>query len=200
MARSKDQTARRRQISEAARRAVVSQGGSGLRIRHIAEEAKLSAGSVLYYYPDIEDLIIEVYEHAVERFSSRRLEAAKEIEQPGPRLAATIRAGLAAGPHDEEVYVLHVAINYFDRNPAIKAIDRALYSRQVSMYQVILETGQARGGFDLSGPSLTIARNIVALEDSYNFHIVTGSPTIDREEAAQLIFSYGELATGRSLS
>ena len=199
MARPKNQTARREQISAAARRSLVTKGTNGLQLKHIAEEAGMSSGSILYYYPDLQQLLIEVYEHAVERFSSRRRDAAAQISDASDRLARTILSGLATGVDDEEVYLLHIAVGYFDQYPSVKLIDRMLFDRQVAMYETILETGAATGDFTLVHSGGDIARHIVALEDTYNFHIVTGNPALGRAEAARLISGYAELATGRSL-
>lgn len=195
MARPKNQTARRRQISDAARRVLIDRGASGLQLKDIAEGAGLSSGSVLYYYPEMEQLLTEVYEDAVERFSSRRGELADSIAEPAHRLAETILAGLATGPEDAEVYLLHVAVGYFDRYPSVRLVDRMLFDRQVGMYQTILAAGAARGEFALTAASRDIATNMVALEDTYNFHIVTGHPGFNRQRCANLIGSYAEQAT-----
>ena len=56
------------------------------------------------------------------------------------------------------------------------ALLTALYDRQVSMYQTILELGAARGDFTLTADSLTIARNLVALQDAYGYRIVARHP------------------------
>ncbi|TYB41826.1 TetR/AcrR family transcriptional regulator [Actinomadura chibensis] len=199
MGRPKNQRARRRQIADAARRIMLTHGSDGLRIRQIAGEAGLSAGSILYYFPDMDDLVIAVYEHAVERFSTRRREAAVGITDPSERLAAFIERGLATGPDDEEVYLLHVAIGAFDRNPAIKILDRVLFDRQVAVYEAVLEAGEASGAFTLAGTSQEVARTLVALEDSLNSHIVTGNPAITRDVALGLVTGYARLATGVSL-
>jgi hypothetical protein len=75
----------------------------------------------------------------------------------------------------------------------------SLYDRQVAMYQVILETGAAQGIFSLTSASLTIARNIVALEDAYGYRMVARHPSLDAEAATELILDYARVATGHPL-
>ena len=75
-----------------------------------------------------------------------------------------------------------------------------LYERQVALYQIILEVGQAQGVFTLAASPLSIARNLVALEDAYGLHIVTNNVAIDYEAARRLIYDFAELATNCRMS
>jgi hypothetical protein len=70
----------------------------------------------------------------------------------------------------------------------------------VSMYQTILELGAAQRVFTLAAGSLTIARNLVALEDAYGYRIVARHPTLRAAEALELILSYARLVTGNPLA
>lgn len=74
-----------------------------------------------------------------------------------------------------------------------------LYDRQVSLYQSILDTGAALETFRLSGDSLPIARNLVALEDAYGYRITARHPVIGPQEAAELILDYARTATNNPL-
>ena len=68
------------------------------------------------------------------------------------------------------------------------------------MYQVVLEQGAARGIFRLQSDSLSIARNLVALEDAYGYRMVAQHPVIDHPAATELIVGYARLATGHALA
>ena len=85
------------------------------------------------------------------------------------------------------------------RYPAYAAMLSSLYDRQVTMYQVILETGAATGIFTLAQPAVTIARNIVALEDAYGYRMVARHPAIDHATATRLILDYARLSTTHPL-
>ena len=68
------------------------------------------------------------------------------------------------------------------------------------MYQAILEMGRAQGAFTLANDSLSIARNLVALEDAYGYRIMAGHPSLDHGATAELILDYARLATTHPLA
>lgn len=196
MARRKDQAARRRQLRQAARRAIAARGIDGLRIKDVAAEAGLSSQSVLYYYPELDGLVEEAIAHTLERFADRRAAAVSD-DDPRAALVAMVAAGLPSGPEDEDLRVLYEAAGYFRDNPRLGEAIRALTARQVELYERLLVDGAARGVFRLAADSHAIARNLVALEDAYGLYIVGGAPMA--EEARRLILSYASLATGCEL-
>ena len=198
MARRKDQGARRLQLRGAAQRAIVTRGADAVRVKDIALEAGLSSQSVLYYYPDIDDLIEEAIRHSIERFSERRAALADSIHDPREQLVATIRAGFPTGPEDDDLRVLYESSAYFGKNPVMGALIRALTASQVELYRRILEVGHAVGAFELADESRAIARNLVALEDAYGLYIISGAPI--HEEAIDLVLGYASLATRRELT
>jgi AcrR family transcriptional regulator len=196
MARRRNQTARRQVITAAAEKAILARGAHRVRIKDVAEAAGLSSGSISYYYPDIDELLLEVYETGVERFYTERLAATNAIADPRERLLAAIATGLPRERDDEEVRLLY-ELGTAQRGAASwGSLIRSLYDRQVAMYQAILEVGQADGTFVLADDARALARNFVALEDAYGLHIVTNNPTIDFEVARGLICSYAAMATG----
>jgi AcrR family transcriptional regulator len=193
MPRRKDQAARRRQLRHAARRALAARGVDGVRVKDVAAEAGLSPQSVLYYYPELDELVAEAIRHTLERFGERRLEAAGRSDDPRRALAAMIAAGLPSGPDDEDLRVLYGAAGYFRDNEELGAAIRAMTARQVEIYRGVLELGEARGVFSLAESSESIARNLVALEDAYGLYIIGGAPIA--EEALRQILSFAALAT-----
>lgn len=197
MARRKDQAARRSELKQAARRAIASRGIDGVRVKDVAAEAGLSSPAVLYYYPNLDDLIEEAINHTLERFAERRRDVTDAIDDPRAALVSTIRAGLPTGPDDQDLRVLYEAAGYFRDNPTLGALIRSMTARQVDVYRHILELGQVRGVFELTDTSYAIARNLVALEDAYGLYIISGAPMED--EAFGLILSYAAGATRCSL-
>jgi AcrR family transcriptional regulator len=196
MARHKDQAARRGQLKAAARRVIAVRGIEGTRIKDVAEASGLSSQSVLYYYPELDDLIEEAIRHTLERFAERRVAAVADAGDPRAALVSTIRAGLPSGPDDEDLRILYEAAGHFRDNPALGAQIRALTARQVEMYRRVLELGAARGVFALAATSDSIAQNLVALEDAYGLYIIGGAPIV--EDAFQQIVSFATMATGCS--
>lgn len=200
MAQQRKRRADRRQdLIEAARRAMLRHGTDGVHLNQIAEEAGLTSGAVLYHYPHLDDLLLEAHHAGMERFYDQRLRRVQEETDPVKRLVITIRSGLPDGPDDPDVRLLNELGGAAGRNRIYATLLTTLYDRQVSMYQLILETGAAQGVFTLTGASLTIARNLVALEDAYGYRITARHPMIGPAEARELILAYARQATSHPL-
>lgn len=194
MARRKNQTERRGQLKQAARRVIAERGVEATRVKDVAAEAGLSPQSVLYYYPNLGDLIEEALRHGVQRFAERRFDEADRMDDPRQALVRTIRAGLPEGPDDVDMRILYEAAGYFRDHPTHGDLIRSMTARQVEVYRRILELGEARGVFRLATGAHAIARNLVALEDAYGLYIISGAPMA--EEALELILSFATIATG----
>ncbi|CAM3311793.1 TetR/AcrR family transcriptional regulator [Kibdelosporangium persicum] len=200
MARPKRQEARRTQLMEAARRAVVERGLAELRLGDVARQAGLSPGSVLYYFPTLPDLLQEVQREAIGRFCTAREQAVRDEPDPRRRLLAMIRSGLPEGPGDELAYLLYELGAFARKDPAYAARYIDLYHRQVAIYVGILEAGAAAGVFRLAGDALGIARNLVILEDGYGLHMTMAVPTFHPTDAERQIIAYAAIATGCDLT
>jgi AcrR family transcriptional regulator len=199
MATRKSRAERRRDLIEAARRAMIQHGTDGVHLHQVAEQAGLTSGAVLYHYPDLGDLLLEAHHAGMERFYELRLKKIAHLSDPVEKLVATVRSGVPDGPDDADVLLLNELGGAAGRSRVYATLLTTLYDRQVSMYQLILETGAAHGTFTLAGDSLTIARNLVALEDAYGYRIVARHPLIGPAEAAELILCYARQATGNPL-
>lgn len=201
MARPKRQEERRSQLVAAAQRAIAAHGPDGARLNRVAKEAGLTSGAVLYYYPDIDELMFEANRAGMERFYEGRVRMLEELpNDPVTRLLALAKSGLPSGPGDTEVRLLCELGGSAGRNPLMASLLTTLYDRQVGMYQVVLEQGAARGVFTLTQPSLVVARNLVALEDAYGYRIIARHPAIDHDAALELIVAFARLATGHALT
>ncbi|WP_345572180.1 TetR/AcrR family transcriptional regulator [Nonomuraea rosea] len=199
MAQRKSRSDRRIDLIEAARRAIIRYGIDGVQLSHVAEEAGLTSGAVLYHYPDLAELLVEAQHAGMERFYEQRMRRLATITGPAEKLVVTIRSGLPTGPLDPDVRLLNELGGAAGRNRVYGVLLTSLYDRQVSMYQSILDTGAALGVFALTADSVTVARNLVALEDAYGYRITARHPLIGPEEAAELILSYARTVTGNDL-
>ena len=198
MSRSKAGRARRDALVGAAQRAMLEHGADA-KLRHVAEAAGLTSGAVLYHFPDVQALLLEANRAGMERFYDERIAALATIDDPVEKLVVTVRTGLPVDRQDASVRLLCELGGAAGRQPVYAALLTALYDRQVAMYQVILESGTARGVFELAHDSRTISRNLVALEDAYGYRIIAGHPSIDHDIAAELILDYARVATGHPL-
>ncbi|MDH6195835.1 AcrR family transcriptional regulator [Mycobacterium frederiksbergense] len=191
-------TERRANLLHAAQRAVMKHGAD-VQLKQVAAEAGLTSGAVLYHFPDVQALLVEANRAGMERFYDQRLRAIEDIAELDRRLVVTIELGLPVDSDDPAVKLLCELGGVAGRYPAYAILLTALYDKQVAMYQVILESGAAKGTFTLSSPSLTIARNIVALEDAYGYRMVARHPSLDADTTINLILDYARVATGHPL-
>lgn len=190
---------RRLDLIAAAHRAIIRHGTDGVHLNHVAEEAGLTSGAVLYHYPRLSELLVDAHHAGMERFYEQRLKRIKGTRDPAEKLVVTIRSGLPHGPDDPDVRLLNELGGAAPRNRMYALLLTTLYDRQVSLYQSILDTGAALETFTLSGDSLLIARNLVALEDAYGYRITARHPMIGPQEAAELILDYARTATNNPL-
>jgi AcrR family transcriptional regulator len=195
MARPSKAAERRSELVAVARRAVIDRGVLDLRLRDIAEGAGMSSGSVLYYFPTLADLLHQVQREAVNRFCAQREAAAAAHRDPRRRLLEVIASGLPNGPDDELCVLLYELGTIARRDRGYAALHVALFERQVRVYTGILEAGAATGIFDLTDAPLTIARNLVTLEDGYGLNLTLAVPAIEAATAASMIRSYAATAT-----
>lgn len=201
MARPKRQEQRRSELVAAAQRTIAQHGPEGARLNRVAEEAGLTSGAVLYYYPNIDDLILEANRAGMERFYEQRVRMIESLDDdPVVRILALIDSGLPRDANDTEVRLLCELGGSAGRNPIWATLLTSLFDRQVSMYEVVLEQGAARGIFSLRQDARSIARNLVALEDAYGYRIMAAHPTIDHAAARNLIAEFARLATGHALA
>jgi AcrR family transcriptional regulator len=197
--RRKDQASRRRQLVEAGRRVLLERGAVGLRVKDVAERAGMAPSSVLYYYPRLDELMMDVSRGAIERYAERRSQQVRRLDDPVRQLRLAIRLGVPTGPDDEDSRLLYELDAFTGTSPAFAIMTSSFFDRQALLYQYVLESGAARGIFTLARPAETIARGLVALEDGLGLQVVTGHPAVDNAEAERILLSYAGVATGIEL-
>jgi len=199
MARTKNQTARRAQLTEAAQRAIAEHGAAGVRVEHVALEAGVSPNTVRYYFNDVEELLREAHRKAIERFFTERMAQARAIEDPIERLVATIDSGVASGPDDMETRLLWEGGRLAGESELFSVLMTTLHKQQELLYESILELGAATGAFQLNDEVPRIAQTLVALEDICGIRMVQNDPTLDHTEGKRMVLAYARLATGVDL-
>jgi AcrR family transcriptional regulator len=199
MGRPKDQRERRRDLVRAASQAIVDSGVAGVRIRNVAAQAGLSAGLVTYYYPSLDELVLDVHADAVRRFYSSRREAIDRVEDPLAQLAELVRLGVPDDVDDllcRVLYELHV---HGARSAAHAALMSSLWEQEVSLYELVLTRGTERGILTLRTTPREIAETVVALEDAVGLHVVGHNPAMSVERARVLVTRLVEREVGRPL-
>jgi AcrR family transcriptional regulator len=198
--RRKDQAMRREQLVRAARQVLLERGAVGLRVKDIAERAGLVPSSVLYYYPRIEELLLEVARDAIDRYAERRAREVRQLADPAEQLRLAIHLGVPTGPDDDESRLLYELDALTGTSPAFAMMTTSFFDRQALLYEYVLESGAAQGRFELTQPAQTLARGLVALEDGLGLQVVIQHPGIDGAEAEQILLRYASMATGLDLA
>jgi AcrR family transcriptional regulator len=197
--RRKDQAVRRRQLAEAGRQVLLERGAVGLRVKDVAERAGIAPSSVLYYYPRIDELMMEVSREAIERYAERRAQQVRLLDDPLGQLRLAIHLGVPTGPDDEDSRLLYELDAFTGTSQAFAVMSSSFFDRQAMLYEYILESGVTRGSFTLTAPAITIARSLVALEDGLGLQVVIGHPGLDSAQAERILLRYAESATGADL-
>jgi len=199
MARKKDQAARRQQLVSATIELIADRGIEALTLAAIADRVGVSHRLVAYYYADLESLVQEAHEAAVERYYWARRQALDQVADPQRRLLQLIRSGLPGQQDRQLSQVLNELSANASRSRVHAQLMSQLFDREVSLYLSVLQEGQAAGAFRLSQPALTLARNLVALEDAYGFHLLAKVSSIDASAALGALVDYARTATGATL-
>lgn len=186
MARPRRQEERRADLVEAALVAVSEHGLRALSLTDVADKAGLTRGAILYYYEDLDALLVEAHRAGLERFCDRRDAVVASIPDPAGQLAAAIREGLPSGPDDALMRLLYEFDVLAGSSTLHDALVEQMYRRQLATYTDILVRGEAEGAFEPRMATETVAMNLVALEDAYGLHIVAGNSliTVPRATAA----------------
>ncbi|MGW4322011.1 TetR/AcrR family transcriptional regulator [Streptomyces sp. NPDC004684] len=195
MPRPRNQVERRAQLIDAAGRAVVRVGATTVKLRDVAAEAGVTPASVLYYYPDLQELFSAVFEHGAATYFGTRREAIAAAEGPVERLRACIRSGVPwPGEGEESTRLLFELFPLALRNDAAAQAHRLFFEQQTDLYRQVLEHGQERGEFQLAADAWDVGRSFVALEDGYAMDLLVRATTAAEIEARLL--AHARLVTG----
>ncbi|WP_197688162.1 MULTISPECIES: TetR/AcrR family transcriptional regulator [unclassified Actinoplanes] len=184
---------RRQDVADAARRAVVRDGLTQVRLRSIADEAGLTAGAVLYYYGNVDALLIEVYHQGVERWCVEREALVRRHDDARLRLRECIETGVADGPDDELGRLLMEFTPRVLHDPTAARLDGEFAQRQADIYAEVLNRGVDQGHFRLSDAAELLAATFVAIEDGRQLDVLSGR--ISRQESVRTLVSYARAVT-----
>ncbi|MFC6600556.1 TetR/AcrR family transcriptional regulator [Kitasatospora paranensis] len=195
MSRPKNQEARRSQLITAAAKQLRESGAARVKLRDIAQEAEVTPASVLYYYPDVQDLFVEVFARGANRYCAERERRIGEAEGAVARLRACVASGVVwPGTAEETSRLLYELFPVALRDETAHSIQRDFFDRQAALYEETLEQGAHTGEFTLAVPAPQLARTFLALEDGYAMEVLVGGITAEEEERRLLTFA--QVVTG----
>ncbi|WP_157416045.1 TetR/AcrR family transcriptional regulator [Agromyces allii] len=186
MARPRRQEERRAALIEATYAAGREHGLRALSLTDVAATAGLTRGAILYYYEDLDALLVEAHAAGVQRFCDERDAAVAQLDDPRAQLSAAISGGLPSGPDDALMSLLYEFDVLAGKSPLHDELVQKLYLRQLATYRGIIAAGRRSGAFAPRLDDDELAMTLVALEDAYGLHIVGGNAlmTIETAEAA----------------
>lgn len=193
MARPSRQKERRIEVIDAALAAAAEHGLRNLSLTDVANQAGVTRGALLYYYDDLEAILVEAHAAGMARVGAERAELVARQQLPPQKLAVAIDAGLPSGPDDALMRILYEFDVLAGKSELHDKLVQQLYQEQLELYRGILAEGVASGDFLPTGPIDDIAMNFVALEDAYGLHIVGGG-SISVSDAKRAIELYAAQA------
>jgi AcrR family transcriptional regulator len=186
VARPRRQEEKRAALIEATIAAGAERGLRALSLTDVATRAGLTRGAVLYYYEDLDALLVETHAAGVARFCDERDAVVGALEDPREQLAVAIERGLPHGPDDDLMRLLYE----FDVLAGSSALHdeqvQTMYLRQLATYRRVFAAGRTSGVFRAALDDDELAVTFVALEDAYGLHIVGGNElmTVDAATTA----------------
>ncbi|MDL9979630.1 TetR/AcrR family transcriptional regulator [Microbacterium sp. ASV49] len=175
MARPKRQEERRAALIEATYLAGAERGLRALSLTDVAEKAGLTRGAILYYYEDLDALLVEAHSAGVARFCDERDARIAQLDDPREQLGVAIDAGLPSGPDDALMSLLYEFDVLAGGSALHDELVQKLYLRQLDTYRRVIAAGRESGAFSPRLDDEQLAMTFVALEDAYGLHIVGGN-------------------------
>ncbi|MFF4322651.1 TetR/AcrR family transcriptional regulator [Streptomyces sp. NPDC001568] len=174
---------RRRQLTEAAIRAMTRDGVARTTTRSIAAEAGVSL-SVFHYCFDSKQALLE---SVIEAITAHYVGVVKEAIRPRPTLRETVRAGFQAywdhvSQQPGEHMLTYELTQYALRQPGFEHLARRQYELYCATYEELL--GQLRDSMNLEllAPAPVLARYLAAMTDGLTLNVlVLGDETATKE-------------------
>ncbi|MFF8279795.1 TetR/AcrR family transcriptional regulator [Streptomyces lateritius] len=172
---------RRRQLTEAAIRAMTRDGVPRTTTRSIAAEAGVSL-SVFHYCFDSKQALLE---SVITTITDHYVGVVKEALRPRGTLRETVRAGFGAYwehvlAHPGEHMLTYELTQYALRTPGFEPLARRQHERYAEIYQELIEQLDATMELDLKVPVPVLARYLASVTDglTLNFLVLGHDPAV----------------------
>jgi AcrR family transcriptional regulator len=189
MPRTPGAAARKQSLITAATEAIRDNGVGGVRIRDIAARAGMSPAAVLYHYPEIDELVVEVHRAAADRFFAGRVEVLDSMADPAARIVAAIESGLPPDRDDQTIGLLFELHTVAQRSALHAALMTSLWEREELLYRSLVQSGIDAGRFHPAIGAEHAATALIALEDGLALHIVSRNAALTVARATQLMIA-----------
>ncbi|QFQ95710.1 TetR family transcriptional regulator [Streptomyces phaeolivaceus] len=170
---------RRRQLTEAAIRAMTRDGVPRTTTRSIAAEAGVSLSVFHYCFESKQELL----ESVITTITGHYVTLVREAIRPRETLRETVRAGFQAywdhvSAHPGEHMLTYELTQYALREPGFEHLARRQYEMYCVTYADLIERLRHSMGFELTVPVPVLARYLAAMTDGLTLnYLVLGSDT-----------------------
>lgn len=181
--------ARRAQIIAAAQACIAAKGYDATTIRDVAVAASVSTGTVNYYFPNKEALLISALQDLAADFGRRvHAAAAQAPDSAFAALVALVEASLPDGaPRSWHIWMEYWAQAY--RHAGLGHVHAALYRDWRGLIARTIARGVAAGELaPVDAP--TVARQLAGLADGLAIHCIVGDPETPVAEVRRLLLDF----------
>lgn len=164
---------RRRQLTEAAIRAMTRDGVPRTTTRSIAAEAGVSLSVFHYCFESKQELI----ESVITTITGHYVSLVREAIRPRETLRETVRAGFQAywdhvSAHPGEHMLTYELTQYALREPGFEHLARRQYEMYRVTYADLIEQLRGTMGFELTVPVPVLARYLAAMTDGLTLNFL----------------------------
>ncbi|MDX2605131.1 TetR/AcrR family transcriptional regulator [Streptomyces caniscabiei] len=164
---------RRRQLTEAAIRAMTRDGVPRTTTRSIAAEAGVSLSVFHYCFESKQELI----ESVITTITGHYVTLVREAIRPRGTLRETVRAGFQAywdhvSAHPGEHMLTYELTQYALREPGFEHLARRQYEMYQATYADLIEQLRLSMGFELTVPVPVLARYLAAMTDGLTLNFL----------------------------
>jgi TetR/AcrR family transcriptional repressor of bet genes len=140
---------RREQIVRATIRCLAREGYSGLTMKKVSREARVSQGILHYYFADKRAILVAALGAVMDDLDARvRAAQARSGPDAAARLRALIEASLRTALEAREVWVVFVEFwGEMMHDDRLRAINAGLYTRMRRLIGALIRQGTRRGQF-----------------------------------------------------
>lgn len=188
---------RRREILQAACRAISERGFAAVRISDIAARANTSTGTVHYYFANKQDVLHQALRFAFEKSLTRQLNEMDRLSSARDRLVRLIELNL---PHDPEVIEEWVVWMEFWiealHRPEMRPVNEELYGHWRRIVSDIISEGQATGEFASESDAADLANEFVALMDGLAIQVLLHSQQMTVDDMRRLCTDFVDTKLG----
>ncbi len=164
---------KRDHIASAAIAVMVREGIAGTGLREVAAEARLSTGSVLYYYQQFHEVVLTAIERMAQQYVTDRQNAVASTASPVVALRRLVALGLP-DRIDGALSVLYQAHFVEDQGGQVHQRLAAMHREQRRLYEEVIGRGVAERVFAPEAPIKAIAQTALALEDAHSLYAMSG--------------------------